>query len=152
MDRDTYSGFGYPPRALAYYFVRNAAGLRSLFGVEPYDCAGRTTLDGTIRVVIHLVIYDRQVVNHCDHFVWRVDGAFSTGVTGHFTILESRVSLLQVLAGHPESVTNRVQREQILRTSIDTVSTRGTGILDDDRQIVLSHKDRIEVTYGLAVA
>jgi hypothetical protein len=102
--------------------------------------------------VIPVIIHDRQIVYHRDYIGRRIDGALATRITGNFTFRESRVALLQVLASNPKPVTDRVQREKILRTGIDAIPTGGTCILNDDRYVVLIHDDRIGVTHNLAVA
>jgi hypothetical protein len=132
--------------------ARRATGLRPFFNIEPDNCAGRTTLDRASHVVVPVVVYDWQIVDHCNQIAWRVDGAFATGVTSHFTILDNRISLFEILARNPKPVTHRMQREQIFGAGIDAVPAGRACILDDDRQVVLTHDDRIDVTYDLAVA
>jgi hypothetical protein len=100
--------------------------------------------------VISFVIHDWQVVDHCNH-IRRVHGALATGITGDFTFREGRVAMFEILAGNPQPVTDRVQGEQVFRACVDAIAARGAEVIDDDRQFVLVHDDRIEITYQFAV-
>jgi len=95
-------------RTLTYDSDCRTACNRPLDSIEPNDCTGRTTFNRASHIVILLVIHNGQVSDHRNYIVRRIDRAFAAGITSDLTILDRRISLLQVLAGNPQAVTNRV--------------------------------------------
>ena len=101
--------------------------------------------------MISVVIDDRQVIDHRDYTLWRVDGAFAAAITSDFTVLERRVAMFQVLAGNPQPVTDRVQGKQIFGACINTVATGSAQIVDDNGHIVFIHVNGVGIADELTV-
>ena len=102
-------------------------------------------------IMITVVVDDRQVVDHCNQTVRCIDRTSAAGIAAHVAVIEHGLALLQVLAGDPEPVADGMQREEIFRAGVDAVTTGRTAILDDDRDFVLVHDDRVEVANDFAV-
>ena len=108
-------------------------------GVDPDDRPGRAALDRNLRVVVPAVVDDRQVVLAC---VIRPGASIAQRPQAVQATSQSSSSSspgLERLAGDPQAVAHRVQREQILGAGVDAVAAGRALRLVDDRQRVRVH-------------